>query len=406
MDLSGSIKEYNVVEDMMRVRSGTSRKRRRSQHRSNESSEAQMSQKEPSSHISKKKYTENGTEIVRLDDPNDPIEDDYYKQKPQLQRTPTSTNIEIVINSSAPAPAYEGSAFRKEARPRTNGSTSREAQTDRTSKFFHPQNPDTAVIRTRGNSHPINESSSDGKPEPSSTKPNLGSDRRGAAHSPNTEEDFDDSIDQLAMPQALDQDTAARETAQDLLARRQISKTSSAPKRRAAQVQNVDLTSEDDEDELQTQKYADIKPITFITSTKPKLKQKKQEEERYDMFEVFSQSQRWLLLEERNSWYLYFGINHNEAASLIVDRGDSIPICLPLNSIKRVFWQRGNPRIFIHKASGNDFLQESQIYITLKSADQSAKLAKLLQSPTVNVIHKERLVSTLGLSDKSANHPP
>jgi sentrin-specific protease 7 len=129
--------------------------------------------------------------------------------------------------------------------------------------------------------------------------------------------------------------------------------------------------------DLRNSSEDDLNAPNDITSTSfPKSKQqphrKKPVSGEYEVLEVFSQSQIWLSEDNKKKLALLF---LNSDSMLLTIAGEGIAnLTTNLRSLKRIIWNKGNPRINIHKAADSTLGGASQLFVLLRDGAQSERL--------------------------------
>ena len=368
-DLSGGIKEYRSVEDIVRVRNRTSRKRPRSQHSRHGSPEGTKPQGASGRRNSRR--THNGQTGASMDmssneDPTDPIiddtrEDDKTGPKFQSQRNMTSKTARVVVIS----PSNSENANHR--RPMFILSDEQE-EPDSSSKYFDTERSTTAYNRTSRAQEPENIMRMFRSTKLPPRSLNHASDRRGETRSADPEHGFDDSLDPLSAFPYTNGEAEDYQMAHNLLTQRRRLEDSSSRTRRARQSESVNLT---DEDELQTLDHVNIKSTTFTKSGKPS--QKTSSTEQYQVAEAFSQGREWVSTADTFGGKLSFTPKH-----LNID--GPTRVTFTLNSFQRLQWCAGHPRVKVFKAQNTGSGNDAHIYLTFASAALSESFVNRLES--------------------------
>lgn len=222
-----------------------------------------------------------------------------------------------------------------------------------------------------------------------------------------------ESPDQLAGSNYCGPDAEAKETARDLMNKRNAKASSSAPSRAQNGTSSISYgvpSSSDDEDI--PAKSADMIKTEFKSatkaepvlppygtsqarkdaSTKPKKTSRPAAGNVYRLLEALGEKRNWLLQFPNKTWILY---HEFESGDLIVYNDEkSEQFRFPSQSITRIEHTHDDGRIILHKGRGYagemGIGEQAKVYLELGSVEESEQLwHKLKASQTIAVNRKE-----------------
>lgn len=375
------VQEYQNVENTVRVRADRSalRKKIKGEQRGTSS----MDPPTANSRGNKQLPKTNGMTVVSLgdahngEDPNDLISDvEIVSSWPMKNSTP-----QVVIGS------YQGSAFR--APPRTKIRRSN-ISTDPALRSKH-----FPAGHLEQEKHVIPGPISTRETEPARKRSRMlkmqGTDvnTKSIAQPSVDLYESDHSPDDLTTGHCFNDEQADWDQAQALLKRPKAGKSQHAARKRP---RDTEAHSDISEDDLSLVRNADIKPADFHTSKKSSQK-KRSREESYDVVQLFSETETWLLPGSDAHWSLSYN-PFSERLSVFASDGN-LQFDLSIKTIAKIEVNNDSAKLVFHNSRDmTDSGKGSHIYLELRDKDKSLSLRDSLESKdvTIKIIQKSGFV--------------
>jgi sentrin-specific protease 7 len=381
---NGGVEEFQRVEEMVNPR------RRQISH----STGGQMSKGGGSNRFlamdaeGKKRSAVRLDESVDGDDPNDPISDSDA-EFPQNQPDKKGS-VQVLISGP-----HKGSAFRVPPQRKANGTlnldvTRSSTQTGTMSEYFAPAQDRQRKLNSAG-SHYANEPRPNRNLARLTRQQDLKSKKESARSTSNGSYEDSMSLDEISTDHHR-KDFAGKLIAGRLVEEREKSNRSSTltnGRDLRNRPSGDDSTSEEDV----LAKKADIKHTDFGNSKK--LKRKKiPGEDWYDVVQVFSKADRWLVEGSKSAWSL---CQNCEAGVLTIfdEKNSAVPdLVLVPRSVNKIMQGLDNSKIIIFKAVDQTAQRANMICLEFKDSDQSKLFTDKMKlyMPNIGVFHKERSV--------------
>lgn len=342
--------------------------------------------------------TASGQEIVRLDDPNDPVVDsedevavtEVRNIKKTTSQSARLSNVEVQIPSSRQVKgtsSYQGSANkhppRQEKKIWGNGDSRQLQQEETFSRHFpntekKPQGKPSAASRSDDGAAFIRSSA-----KSSAQKNGAQSVPKSFSRHSSPLPDPDLSVDELN----AEEFHRERRTASALLAEQRIANAAAGKsKGKAARAQSIDLDESSDDDLANEKGHIQKTHFPSNKDTKSKTAAK---DERYEAQLIFSEADMWLVDPRDGPWSLV----HNPSLKTLdlFDRGNSYVWTLPTGKIEKIEFSSGSKILVIHKARDHTTGKGVHLYVTLRDSDQSNDLREGLKATqsTIQLIKKE-----------------
>ena len=310
--------------------------------------------------------------VVRLDesndreDPDDPIVSDS-DEFPQNQPV-TDSSPQVIVGP------YKGTAFLNVKVNRYPKASMKE--TGHTSRFFNPAQDREQKPRST-------QSELENKSGPNGKLVRVTRQQGGKSEEPK----LSTSIGSYEDPMSLDEISSEhfeKELEEKQMARRLVdelekSRLSSAKSTRR-ELRNRPSQEDNSSEEDILAKKADIKHTDFGNSKKVKRK-KVPGEVWYDVVQIFSATNRWLVGSSKVSWSL---LHDSNSGKLIAHDGDgTVMVGFLTKSIEKIeiCGQGGTSgKMVIHKSRNMNAGDSTQIFLELKNADQSIPLAERIKA--------------------------
>jgi hypothetical protein len=342
--------------------------------------------------------TASGQEIVKLDDPNDPVSEDEVAVtavrhvKKNASGSARKSTLEVQIQSTRQlegGTGYVGNANKHPSRHSRkiwgNGGSQAPAETGLVSNHFLPSK---TFSQRRGSMGSHSTDDPDIYPE----SERLSRQRNGKQNpievsnpASSLYANPDASLDEISE----DHFNTARDlrTAQNLLSGRQ-SQNHPLNKTVGKKIRRRSIVSDDSTDDEKIRRAGDIAPSKFVSTKSDKSKLASKGEE-YDASRVFSETEAWLVDPEHGPWRLV----HDPISKTLTlrDRGNSQIWDLPTSKLERIEYRPGNSILVIHKARDHTTGSGTHIYLKLCDSDGTSDLRESLKNtqPTLQMILKE-----------------
>jgi hypothetical protein len=378
-DSFGVVDEYHTLEDTM--------KPPRQRTRNSGSSGGHLSNGGGSNRFRKTLPTPT---VVRLVDDDIVDSGDVLASSHSNPIKNSNSKVEVQI-PAPPRPAYQGTSNRDASRPKRslwlNGNSKEASESSDTSRYFPRQNGHQAS--NPSNSRSVNGSAAERNSghETRQSDRTFGSRKGSDATTQNLE---DKSFDELSV-EHLDQTSRThRQIADELLAAvRRPKKLSAALRGNNSRQTSINL--DDSSDEEPRNKKADMHHTDFGSSKKVK-QSKPRGEGRFDVLQVYSPSQKWLVSGQKVTWSLHENCK-DSLFSFFDDQGIAVP-GLELNpkAISKLIRANNYPKIIIHKSVDLTANRSPWICVEFSERDEAATLVERIKKfyPEVGVVPKPR----------------
>jgi hypothetical protein len=335
---------------------------------------------------------------VKPDDFEDPISEDdaaitsvrHIKKNAPQSAGKVTLEVQIpALHRAESTTGYQGTSNRQLSRPKNkmwaNSDSQLPAETLEFSKYF----PNSQNLRQRNN---LNESHSADDRAANKASARLFDQQNGNS---NNQKSLPRESSPLLDPDAsLDELTSEdfnRRTADVLLAKQKTAKVA-AVKSKETGSRSHSISLDDFSDDDLANKSADIEPTIF--ASKRRQQAKKSSMQTYKIFQVFSETSKWLVNAAKNPWSL---IHDTKAGTLtVLDDFDQRELDFSANSIGHIELNDESSKMIIHKSRDMNAGGSTLIYLQFSSPDQSMSLAEHLKS----------IYRTIGLNNTSRSVLP